>query len=208
MRLFRRLFDRIAAALMARASRRPPDFIVGGRDNPYLLRWYLTPWRRWHAQARNAVRPTLLLRARGWLGFVLPSVYLHKFLRDDDDRALHDHPWFWCSILLRGEYVEHTIRAGGIVRRSRRAAGSVRIASPWRAHRIELFPWWLGPDDIEMPPVSERIDQNLRAPCWTLFIIGPRLRNWGFHCPERGWVPWQRFTAADDPGAIGKGCDA
>lgn len=176
-------FVRLSDALIARAQHRLPDFVVGGHDNPYLLRWWLIP--------RNRVF----------------NVYLHKFLRDDDDRALHDHPWFWCSIVLRGEYMEHTIRAGGIARRMLRGVGSVRIASPWRAHRIELWPWWLGPDDVEMPPSgADHPDGNLRAPCWTLFLTGPRLRNWGFHCRERGWVPWQEFTAAEDPGAIGRGC--
>lgn len=82
MNIFRRIFTRFANALIARAQRRLPDFVIGGHANPYLLRWWLIP--------RNRVF----------------NIYLHKFLRDDDDRALHDHPWFWCSIMLRGEYVE------------------------------------------------------------------------------------------------------
>jgi hypothetical protein len=45
------------------------------------------------------------------------------------------------------------------------------------------------------------------GPCWTLFITGPRYREWGFLCPQ-GWMHWQRFTASNDPGAIGAGCDA
>jgi hypothetical protein len=215
MTLFRRLFDRCADALIARASRRLPDFVIGGHENPYLLRWWLIP--------RNPVF----------------NVYLHKFLRDDDDRALHDHPWLWCSVLLRGEYIEVTTPRfefegdadDGIVRvdsaipkgatvhasyaiggasltllmRQPFARGSVRFHRPRFAHRIELLPCWLGPDDIDMPPRDQRDDMNLRAPCWTLFITGPRVRSWGFHCPG-GWVPWQRFTAPDDAGAIGPGC--
>jgi hypothetical protein len=49
--------------------KRRPDFIIGGADNPYLLRWWIIPRNRWC------------------------NVYLHKILRDDDPRALHDHPW-------------------------------------------------------------------------------------------------------------------
>lgn len=157
------MFRTIADALISRVTRRPPDFIIGGHDDPYLLRWYLIPRNR------------------------LFNIYLHKFLRDDDDRALHDHPWFWCSILLHGGYVEHTHDwFQGYW------APSVRVASPWRAHRIELF------DD----------SAGRRAPAWTLFITGPRIREWGFHCPERGWVHWREFTAADDSGSVGRGCDA
>lgn len=144
------------------ADRRPPDVVIGGHDDPYLLRWFVIP--------RNPVF----------------NVYLHLFLRSDDDRALHDHPWVNCSVLLDGAYTEHTIEAGGIERRTRRQAGDWYIRPSGKmAHRIELTD----------------------GPCWTLFITGPRYREWGFHCPRAGWVHWKRFTAADDPGAVGKGCD-
>lgn len=183
----KRRFFLAADRLVARTSTRPPDFVIGGNKDPYLLRWYLVPWRIWHREARE--NPTPWRRVKGFFGLMLPSVYLHCFLRSDDDRALHDHPWFWCSILLHGGYTEHTIAAGGIHRRRRRFAPSIRFASPWRAHRIELFKTPFGPN-----------------PCWTLFITSPRFREWGFHCDETGWVPWRTFTAADDPGAIGRGC--
>lgn len=39
----------------------------------------------------------------------------------------------------------------------------------------------------------------------TLFITGPRIREWGFHCPK-GWVHWKKFCAVDQPGQIGSGC--
>jgi len=150
----------LARRIIANATKRPPDFVIGGQDRPYLLRWWLIPRNRFF------------------------NVYLHCFLRDDDDRALHDHPWLNASILLRGRYVEHTIAAGGVNVRTERAAGAVKVRGPRSAHRIEL------------------VDGT---PCWTLFITGPRVRSWGFHCPS-GWVDWKRFTASDDPGAIGKGC--
>lgn len=164
--LYTRLCERVVLA-------RSPDFIVG-QDAPggaYLRRWWLIP--------RNKVL----------------NVYLHHFLRDDDDRALHDHPWIWCSLLLRGSYIEHTILAGGVHRRQVRTAGSIKLSLPRRAHRIELISDWQN---------GQRRTQG--APCWTLFITGPRVREWGFLCPN-GWVPWQKFTAAGKPGEIGAGCE-
>jgi hypothetical protein len=163
---------------------RAPDFEVGGKVDPYLRRWFVVPRNRWF------------------------NVYLHQFLRDDDDRALHDHPWFWCSILLRGGYVEQTIDAGGAHRHRRRYAPSMKISSPWRAHRVELFPVWWTIDDFDAACDAHGTPADMaKAPAWTLFITGPRIRDWGFHCPLQGWIPWQRFTAADDSGAIGPGCD-
>lgn len=171
--------------LIARVTRRAPDFIIGGQERPYLRRWWLTPWRAWTERAKGS--PRRWVRALGRAGELLPNVYLHEFLRSDDDRALHDHPWGNVSVLLRGAYTEHTVEAGGVHRREVLSAGAVRARPSGRfAHRIELH----------------------NGACWTLFITGPRYRDWGFHCPEQGWIPWRRFTAADDPGAIGQGCDA
>lgn len=148
-----------ADRLIARAQTREPDFTIRGGGDAYLRRWWLIP--------RNPVF----------------NVYLHEFLRSDDDRALHDHPWWNVSVLLRGAYVEHTINRGGVNVRTPRMAGDIKFRRARAAHRIELT--W--------------------GTCWTLFITGPRIREWGFHCPN-GWVDWRVFTATGDKGAVGAGC--
>lgn len=148
-----------ARYLMRWAMRRDPDFIVGGGPRPYLQRWYVLPRNR------------------------LLNIYLHRFLRSDDDRALHDHPWVNLSILLSGSYVEHTIAAGGIHCRRLRPAGALKLRGARSAHRIEIA-----------------------DPCITLFITGPVLRDWGFHCPETGWRHWRDFVDPEHGGA-GRGCD-
>jgi hypothetical protein len=159
----------LAERIIERATRRPPDFVIGGAERPYLLRWFLIP--------RNPIF----------------NVYLHCFKRSDDDRAHHSHPWlFNASWLLRGCYVEHTIKAGGLLVMTPRSAGALKFRCGAAPHRLAL-----------VPAVGENDQQ-----CWTLFITGPRVRQWGFYCMERGWVHWKRFTAEEDSGAIGKGCDA
>ena len=159
----------IADRIIDNALRRAPDFIIGGADRPYLLRWWLIP--------RN----------------VLFNAYLHNFMRSDDDRAHHDHPWlFNFSWHLRDGYIEHTISSGGVTVKVHRKAGDWKFRWGPAPHRVELLPDGNGGE----------------LPCWTLFITGPRVREWGFYCGERGWIHWKRFTAADDPGAVGKGCDA
>lgn len=171
------LFQRFANRLIRQAVLREPDFIVGGTDNPYLMRWWITPW-----SSGSSAKPTLKKKFLD----LLPGVYLHCFMRSDDDRALHDHPWANISILLHGQYAEHTIEAGGIHRRRVLTAGDFRIRLSGKfAHRVEL----------------------IDSACWTLFITGPRYRDWGFHCPQYGWVHYKDFVAGDDPGAVGKGCD-
>lgn len=149
------------------ACARRPDFVIGGMDRPYLKRWHVLP--------RNPI----------------VNVYLHQFLRSDDDRALHDHPWWNCSFLLDGTYLEHTIAAGGVNSKMQYRAGDLKFRRAKAAHRVELV----------------KNSHGLEEPAWSLFVTGPRIRDWGFHCAEAGWIPWQRFTAKNDKGQVGPGCD-
>lgn len=204
----------LAAALFAHltatvATRRAPDFIVGA-DNPagaYLHRWYLTPWRAWYRDVPEDQR-TRWQRFAVRVSRCLPNLYLHEFLRDDDDRALHDHPSWAASFILHGSYTEHTIAAGGIHHRERITAGRLRFLTTRHAHRIELMPAWLCCDDFDDACEKFGADPVAKGPCWTLFLFGPTVRHWGFHCPQRGWVHWAAFTAAGNPGETGPGCDA
>lgn len=183
-----------------RLFRRPPDIIIGTADNPYLYRWHLIPRNR------------------------LCNIYLHKFLRSDDDRALHDHPWPSCSIILKGGYVEHL--PGGITKTCE--AGRITFRKAHQAHRVELIPDFrgLGPLLSKRLPMSSCIlllkefgkietikNSDLwpkPRPCWTLFITGPKVREWGFHCPK-GWRHWRDFCGVPTGEArgdeIGKGCE-
>ena len=134
--------------IVASITRRPPDFVIGGNERPYLLRWFVIP--------RNPVF----------------NIYLHQFRRSDDDRALHDHPWlFNASWLLSGEYVEHTIKEGGLLVRTHRRAGDWKLRWGKAPHRVELIGDEGDPPDV---PFVEAV------PCWTIFISGPRVRQWGF----------------------------
>lgn len=116
------------------------------------------------------------------------NIYLHEIRHSDDDRALHDHPWANLSIILKGAYYEHTpcglcgepACSQTVVKY--RTAGSVVLRCPKAAHRLVVT-----------------------RPTWTLFVTGPRVREWGFWC-RRGWVLWTDFVAKDDHGSIGKGC--
>lgn len=143
-----------------------PHFYIGGTERPYMLRWYLLPRNRWL------------------------NVYLHKFMRDDDDRALHDHPWRFVSIMLAGEYVEHlNAQYPYRWRYTERRAGSIAFRNAEHRHRVEL---------------RKRPDGS-PIPCWTLVITSRKVRTWGFWCPK-GFVPWHEFVSRDDHGAVGPGC--
>lgn len=137
-----------------------PDFKIGhDPDDPYLLRWFITP--------RDPERG---------------GIYLHKFLKSDDDRALHDHPWPSESIVLSGYYTEHFMNFQGEQLMRDLHAGMVLKREAGFTHRIEVI-----------------------SPGFTLFHYGPRTREWGFHC-KQGWRHWTRFCDPTDKGKIGIGC--
>lgn len=155
---------------------RQADVAIGGRERPYLLRWHLIPRNR-------------------WLG-----IYLHKFYRDDDDRALHDHSKDNCSLLLRGAYCELLFesqpQAGRALPRTKFA-----YRRPWRlyfrraeiAHRVVLYK---DPDGTPLP-------------CWSLFLTWRERRAWGFWCPGGRWIDWKTFQGNRGyEGTDGPGCNA
>lgn len=140
-------------------SQRPPDFVLGG----YMERWRL-----------------------GAYGDA-PNAYIHRFRGDDDDRALHDHPYDNVSVILAGSYNEHfhvdpftvfenrylTYRY--LTWSVRRHPGQVINRKATDYHRLTM--------------VTEEVI--------SLFIPGPRVRRWGFLLPDRGWVDWEAYEKAD-----------
>lgn len=108
------------------------------------------------------------------------NVYLHEILHSDDDRALHDHPWDNTSFLIAGSYIEHT-PDGSLTR----VAGDVISRPATAAHRLEV------------PAGGSAI---------SLFVTGPIVREWGFHCPQ-GWRHWTEFVDQRDKGQVGRGCE-
>jgi hypothetical protein len=103
------------------------------------------------------------------------NVFLHRFLKSDPD-DVHDHPWPYATLILKGGYWEwqpvFNSKGEKIGETSTwRGAGHFRTCSSSSYHRIELDP------SIE---------------CWTLFMPGPQQREWGF-LTRRGWVQHEQY---------------
>ncbi len=118
------------------------------------------------------------------------NLYLHQFCRSDDDRALHDHPWASRSLMLEGRYIEHVQEGPPRLF----AEGQEIYRSATMAHRVELL----------------RNMHGEEMPVWTLFATGPKVREWGFLCPQ-GWRHWRDFCGVTEDGrndgTIGRGCE-
>ena len=122
--------------------------------------------RRRVIQSCNGSKGTLLIRY-----FLLHtqafSVFLHHLIQSDDDRALHDHPWSFVTILLSGGYWEHTT--------------TERI---WRRRFSVLF-----------RPAEWQHRLELERPVWTLVFKFRTRRHWGFITKE-GWQKWNQYLTA------------
>lgn len=188
-----------------------PDFVIGTWDDPYLYRWYIVPphgmWPL--GWLRKAFPKSKLARAIAERFAV--NVYLHRFMRSDDDRALHDHPWANISLLLEGSYMEHVFqeKPKGVTNgheynvpetwikmHTAGGWGGLSMRSAETAHRIELF----------------KDKQGKEQPVWSLFITGRKERSWGFWCPK-SWRHWENFVAegkdiyAKGQSSVGAGCE-
>lgn len=95
------------------------------------------------------------------------SVFLHHLMQSDEDRALHDHPWSFITILLSGGYWEYT--------------QSERL---WRKRWSILF-----------RPAEWQHRLELPKPTWTLVIKFRSRREWGFIMKD-GWVKWNDYLTA------------
>jgi hypothetical protein len=90
------------------------------------------------------------------------NVFLHKFHKGDPG-DVHDHPWPYATLILKGGYYEYTpnFENGKMVGETKhwRGPGHFRVCSANSYHRIELV-------------------SGITA--WTLFMPGPQKREWGF----------------------------
>ena len=162
--MFHKFIARRVRAVMAS---RPPDFVIGPPGDPYMLRWWWIPRNRFF------------------------NIYIHRILHDDEDRALHDHPWASLSYMVEGVLFEFYT--------TRRDRASLPYAHWARGKKIAAGQW-----TYRSPGFAHRL-VVLGELTTTIFITGPRVREWGFHCPK-GWVPWRDFVARDNKGAVGRGC--
>ena len=125
-------------------------------NEPYLERYYI------------------FLKDRKWFPF---NVFLHKFLKSDPD-DLHDHPWPYATLILRGGYWEWLPEfdlAGNKISEYKvwRGPGHFRISKAKSFHRVELEP-------------------GIQA--WSLFMPGPQGREWGFLYSGQ-WIQWEKYLA-------------
>lgn len=87
------------------------------------------------------------------------ALYLHRFDGPDPRPTLHDHPWNFVSVMLRGGYVERRLDTVTMQVNEHRV---VRLVNVMRTHD------------------AHAITRLLRTPSWSLLFVGRRVRTWGY----------------------------
>lgn len=103
-----------------------------------------------------------------WFPKLSYRLVLHKCVRSDAD-GLHDHPWDWKSKILEGGYWEHL--SGG--------ASMYRGPGGWRSSKATDFHRLVLPRDCSYS--------------WSLFLMGPKTKDWGFLDRNGEWVQWEEY---------------
>lgn len=104
------------------------------------------------------IRFYVLMKERPW--WFPFNLFLHQILRSDGG-GLHDHPWWYVTIVLAGGYWETTTTGRRWIK-----PGSILVRRSTSLHRLEIAP---------------------HKPCWTLFLCGRRKREWGFVNSRGQW---------------------
>lgn len=89
------------------------------------------------------------------------GVYLHHIADADPGIDLHDHPWWFVSIVIKGCYweVRASTRAPAAIVRGQRRRWSIKTMRLDEIHRIT----------------------NAAPGTWTIVLRGPTVRKWGFY---------------------------
>jgi len=140
----------IFAKLMDKLGRRR---VITERDSdvPYLIRYYL------------------FLKERKNFPF---NITLHKVLVSDEP-TLHDHPWSYGTLILKGGYWENTPKG-----RFWRGPGHFRYRDASDLHYLEL----------------EKDKEGNECPCWSLFFMGRKSGTWGF-IKDGKWIHNEQYLA-------------
>ena len=103
------------------------------------------------------------------------NIFLHHFLKGDPD-DVHDHPWNYATIILKGGYYEW-----------------VATFNP-EGEKVGETRYWRGPGHMRLCRANSfhRIELKEGVQCWTLFMPGPQKRNWGFDVKGQ-WIDHETY---------------
>jgi len=95
------------------------------------------------------------LHFRRWRVLSTPwfNLYVHAIYRSDEDMHMHDHPWDFISVILKGGYIENVLHSTRAFK-----PGDINVHKAEDVHKLTL----------------------LTSPTWTFVLTGRSRRVWGY----------------------------
>lgn len=206
--------------LIARARRSPYFHLYHGDGSIYMERFWLVRSGT-HPDQGNA--PATWREPFTWLLQKLGiAARLHCIYTPDLDRALHDHPWTFLSLVLRGWYYEERpVRPETatflnyldpvVVRPPEGRPLTVREAAllidppVTPVLREPSYKVVRLPGSLALRRFSDRhrISQVSAGGVWTLFVTFRKRQTWGFFTPK-GKIWWWEFESVHNNKPISK----
>lgn len=145
-------------------------------------------------------------------------IYIHRFMRSDSDDP-HDHPWNFFTYVISGGYTEvyydieqpvigptsrtseelnpeYEFKSFWTPRENKRVAGSLAYRKATDIHQVV----------VDKPRTMDKIKD---AP-FTICLMGPRLRHWGFwKLNNLGsvWTDWRQYLSISPNDARAEGSE-
>lgn len=104
------------------------------------------------------------------------SIRIHKWLRSDDSRYLHNHSWFFLTFVLRGSYTDVSMK-DNIIYKDTLKRFNFRYRPANHLHYVEVP----------------------KEGCLTILITGRPLQKWGFWVDGRIKRPLKYFHKYGHP---------
>lgn len=99
-------------------------------------------------------------------------IYLHQILQADKDKHLHDHPWSFVALILKGHYEEKLLINGSSHKLNQCKFGKIIFRKSTQFHCIN----------------------NVFEPTWTLVFAHGKKREWGYQT-ELGWIDHKTYRS-------------
>lgn len=100
------------------------------------------------------------------------ALYLHKICQSDNDLDMHDHPWNFQSLIVKGAYREAS-------------------KYPPNFDYIHLNSYYPG-DVVKHQAEDAHKITLITNPVWTLVYTTGRSRVWGYQTPK-GWINHEEY---------------
>lgn len=123
---------------------------------------------------------------RRWMILKTPwwSLYIHQIFRSDSDRDCHDHPWDFWSLILWGSYREYNLQ-------------TIAPEHPGEPFRFieEIRTYKTGSVIRHKAEDAHRLELPAGKTTWTLVVVGPKFRQWGFW-KDKQWIDHKTYLDA------------